>query len=313
MSDAFQRCPRCGNENRLDSYVCAFCGKRLRIERIENIAFFKRIEDEAWTKPLPWYMKIAYLFVRPNYAMWDINHRRKDAPGFLILLFNAILYGLMGLAFFSHFQITSISGYPISPLSVWLFSYNLSIFLAFFAFGLVFHFIYFAILVWLFSKGANYAVDFSERLEARFGADAEDKYSQKEISPFSIYKGGTLLQKQKSNKFKMMMCAFTPFLLINTIKILIILVAFPTVQVDASYESFNLEMYNNMFDSPTWAILDVIDALTIAIWVPILMTLAIRELSNSSTYRVLISSLIIGTIVAIFFYFMRPTLFGSLL
>ncbi|MCK4779242.1 MAG: hypothetical protein KAT57_03600, partial [Candidatus Lokiarchaeota archaeon] len=61
---------------------------------------------------------------------------------------------------------------------------------------------------------------------------------------------------------------------------------------------------------PTWAILDIIDAITIAAWVPILMTLAIRELSNSSTTRVLIPTIIIGVIVAILFYFLRPTLFG---
>ncbi|TFF93004.1 MAG: zinc ribbon domain-containing protein [Promethearchaeota archaeon] len=309
MSDALQRCPRCGNENPADSYQCSFCGKRLRFERIENIGIFKRIESEAWTNPLPWYLKIAYLFIRPNYAFWDINHKRKDAPGFLILLFNSLLWGLMGLAFFSHFQITSISGQAISPLSVWLISYQLSVFIAFFIFGFVFQFVYFAILIWLFSKAANYAVGFSERLESRFGED--EKFERKEMSPFSIYKGGTILQKQQSHKFKMMLCAFAPFLLINGIKILIILIAFPSTTMDASLESFNLDIYNNLFNSPVWAVLDLLDALTIAIWIPILISIAIRELGNSSTYRVLISSIIVGVLVAIFFYFMRPTLFGA--
>ena len=93
-------------------------------------------------------------------------------------------------------------------------------------------------------------------------------------------------------------------------KILIILIAFPTVDVDISSSDFDDSVFNAMFRSPVWAVLDVIDALTIAIWVPILMTLAIRELGNTSTTRVLISSLAIGITVSIFFYFLRPTLFG---
>ena len=130
------------------------------------------------------------------------------------------------------------------------------------------------------------------------------------MSPFSIYKSGTLLQKQAAYKYKMLMCAFAPFLLVNTIKILIILIAFPTVDVDISSSDFDESVFNAMFRSPVWAVLDVIDAITIAIWVPILMTLAIRELGNTSTTRVLISSLAIGITVSIIFYFLRPTLFG---
>ena len=63
-------------------------------------------------------------------------------------------------------------------------------------------------------------------------------------------------------------------------------------------------------DVVSTAIQYAIDALTIAIWVPILMTLSIRELSNSSTTRVLIPTLIIGVLVAIVYYFLRPTLLG---
>ncbi|MFX1503968.1 MAG: hypothetical protein ACFFDH_23600, partial [Promethearchaeota archaeon] len=63
-------------------------------------------------------------------------------------------------------------------------------------------------------------------------------------------------------------------------------------------------------NASTWTTLDIIDALVIATWVPILITLAIRELSNSSTTRVLIATIVIGVIVAILFYFLRPTIFG---
>ena len=295
---ALLRCPRCGNENPADSFVCSFCGNRLKIESIENFFLFRRIEKE-WIAPLQWYMKIYYLFRDPPRAFHDINHKRSAAPGYLILLLNSLLWGLMGLAFISHFRFEPI-------LTGFIFA--LSFFIVFFIFGLIFNFIFYTILTWLFIKGANYSVGFSERLETRFGGEKEvkEKYKKSEMSPFSIYKGGTLLQKQEAHKYKMLFCAYAPLLLINAIKILIILVAFPTVKIDTK-EDVSL---TRIFKSPIWAVLDIMDALTIAIWVPILMTLAIRDLSNSSTLRVLISSLAIGGFIAVIFYFLRPTLFG---
>ncbi len=305
MSIAIQRCPRCGDENRADSFACSFCGVRLKIEKIETISFFRRYEAE-WTNPYPWYMKIYYLFIQPNRGFWDINHKRSKAPGWLILLFCSLLYGLMGLALFSHFNFVTLD-----PFSLPKAFFTLGFFGAFFIFGFVFQLIYFSVLIWLVTKGANYAVGFTERLEDRFGAIGEvrERYKEEEISPFSIYKGGTMLHLEGSYKFRMMLCAFTPFLLINAIKILIVLVAFPTVDVP-DISIFNEVIFNQMFRSKSWAALDVIDALTIAIWVPIMMTLAIRELSNSSTYRVLIPTLIIGILVAVIFYFLRPTIIG---
>lgn len=294
------RCPRCGNDNRMDSYVCAFCGKRLKIERIENFSIFKRIEED-FTSPARWYVTILWLFTKPNRAFWSINHKRKNAPGKKILLFNALLYGLMGLAFFSHINITSIP-----PLTFGRFFIDLAAFIAFFAFGFLYYFIFAFILIWIFSRGANIAVDFSERLEARFGdkEDEAEKYSEAEMSVFSIYKGGTLHQQQAS-KFNMMLTAFAPYLLINAIEILIILIGFPTIDIP-DIPSF-VTLSAPLFASPVWTVLHLIEALTIAIWIPILISLSIRELSNSSTFRVLLSSLIIGIIVAVIFYFLRPT------
>ncbi|MBA7650099.1 hypothetical protein ES703_57900 [subsurface metagenome] len=302
---SFHRCPRCGNENTADSFVCNFCGFRLKVEKLERFSIFKRLEEE-WVAPAPWYIKIFWLLFRPNRAFHDINHKRSNAPGWLILLFSSLLYGLMGLAFFSHFNFAGIDTYSLTRLV-----FNLSFFATFFIFGFVTQLILFAILIWLFTKGANVAVGFTQRLETRFGGlkETQEKYKEAEISPFSIYKGGTMLQLEGSYKFKMMLCAFTPFLLINAIKILIVLVGFPNVNTSTSLP-FNDTIFNQMFASGTWAVLDVIDALTIAIWVPILMTLSIRELSNSSTIRVLIPTVIIGVLVAILYYFLRPTLLG---
>jgi hypothetical protein len=290
-----QRCPRCGNENRSDSFVCAFCGKRLRFEKIENFTFFKRIETD-WISPAPIYLKILWLLIKPNKAFWDINHKRSKSPGYIIALFNSLLYGLLGLAIMSHFVLPD-------PFSSFLF--NLSSFATFFILGVVFYFIFSRVLIWFFIKGANYAVGFSERLELRFGKEADrETYKQAEMSPFSIYRSGTLQQEQ-AFKYKMLYCAFVPFLVANLLEILIIMIGF-----ESRTFSGDPNIFSQMFNSPTWAIVFAIDALIIAIWVPILITLAIRELSNSSTLRVLMSSLIIGALVAIFIYFLRPVFLG---
>jgi hypothetical protein len=298
---AANRCPRCGNDNSIDSYVCAFCGKRLRIERIEKYSIFKRIEED-FTSPARWYVIILWLFTKPNRAFWNINHKRKNAPGYRIMLFNALLYGLMGLAYFSHINILTIP-----PLSIDRFLVNLAAFLAFFAFGFVFYLILGLFLIWIFSRGANIAVDFSERLEVRFGKEGgeKDKYTEAEMSPFSIYKGGTLHQQQ-AKKYKMMLCAFAPLLLINTVMFLIILIGIPNITIP-DLASFEPPLSDPYFASPVWMVLHSIEALTIGIWVPILISLSIRELSNSSTFRVFISSLAIGIIIAVIFYFLRPT------
>ncbi|MFX0075364.1 MAG: hypothetical protein ACFE96_07980, partial [Candidatus Hermodarchaeota archaeon] len=290
------RCPRCGNDNRIDSFVCAFCGKRLRIERIENYSIFKRIEED-FTSPARWYVIILWLFIKPNRAFWNINHKRKKAPALKILLFNAVLIGLMYLVLLSHINILSIPS-----LSVGRAFLDFGIFITFFGFGFLGYLVAGVVLIWIFSRGANIAVDFSERLESRFGKDAEEKekYSEAEMSPFSIYKGGTLHQQQ-ANKYKMMFCAFAPFLLITTIEILIILIGFPNITIPN--ETFlGTALTDPFFRSPVWVVLYFIEALTLGIWVPILIALSIRELSNSSTFRVLVSSLAIGIIIAILWY-----------
>jgi len=309
MSTATARCPRCGNDNRSDSFACTFCGKRLRVEQIEKIPLFKRIEEE-WTNPYPWYMKFYYLLTNPARAFWDINHLRKKSPGNLILLFNSLLYGLMGLGFILHFEILSING-ESPPPALWLLVYNFSFFLAFFLFGLIYQFLFYTFLIWLYTKGANYSVGFTERIEARFGTKPSEgtKYKERELSPFSIYKGGTLLQKQESYKSKMMMCAFFPYLIINFVKFLIVLIGFPTTSLGIS-GPLDPSIFSFMIDSEIWISLYLLDGLTLAIWVPILITLAIRELSNSSTFRVLIPSYIISILVAVFFFFLRPVFLG---
>ncbi|TXT64952.1 MAG: conserved membrane protein of unknown function [Promethearchaeota archaeon] len=309
MSTAIQRCPRCGNENRSDSFACTFCGKRLRIEQVEKVPIFKRIEEE-WTNPYPWYMKFFYLLINPARAFWDINHLRKSAPGYIILLMNSLMYALIGWAFTIHFQFISIGGVS-PPFALWVFVYDFSFFLGFFLFGLMLQFLFYKFLIWLYTLGANYSVGFTERIESRFGTSPSEgtKYKDRDLSPFSIYKGGTLLQKQEAYKSKVMFCAFFPFLIANFINFLVVLIGFPNISLSVS-GLLDPSIFSAMIESDIWVALYTVDGLVLAIWVPILITVAIRELSNSSTWRVLIPSFGISILIAVFFYFLRPVFFS---
>ena len=300
ISTAMQRCPRCGNENRGTNFACTFCGKRLRIESVEKLFIFRRIEEE-WAAPYSFFRKIYYLFVNSPRAFWDINHARKKSPGTKIFFLITLIYGFMGFALFSHFKIDVPNLHPLvnQLLPPWIG------FVSFFLFGLIYHYLFFRILIWLFTKGANYAVGYSERLESRFGKDKEDaeKYSEAHMSPFSIYKGG-VLQQQQAHKKKMMFCAFTPFMLIYLIEMIIIFIAFPgnILMNEAGFEF----LFGDADNKTVWAVLYALEALVIMLWLPTLMAIAIRELSNSSTFRLLIPSYIIGIAVAVLFYFFRP-------
>ena len=61
MAESFIRCPRCGNENRAEIFSCSFCGKRLRIEKIESLQYFKkifqRILNSLENKECNWHQK----------------------------------------------------------------------------------------------------------------------------------------------------------------------------------------------------------------------------------------------------------------
>lgn len=297
-----QRCPRCGNSPPKDSHVCTFCGKRLKTERIENFFIFQRYEEE-WDAPLGFFTRLYLLIVNPSKAFWDINHKRDSSPGWIILLLNALIYGLFGLAIFSHFQIPFI-----------LFGYEMVAFLVFFMFGFVYYLILYRFLYYLFKTGANYSIGFGDRMKERFGSKAEEAEKeiakQADVSVFSIYKSGVLLQKQAAHKFKMLLCAFTPFLITGLIKVLIVLVVLPTSPIGIPQSGIPEAFFDTVFQSQSWMILDIIDSIVLIGWIPITMTIGIRELANSSTFRVYISSLIIGTISSIILFLLKPAFFG---
>ena len=102
------RCPHCGNDNPPEEYVCTFCGTRLQMEPIEKFKVFRRVE-EKWseTKEEKRIFKQLIMIIRnPSRAFWMITKNPKKGGVWVIILLNAVLFGLMASAIVWRTQIS---------------------------------------------------------------------------------------------------------------------------------------------------------------------------------------------------------------
>src|SRR4030042_2607182 len=90
------RCNRCGNENPPEPFVCAFCGAKLKIEKIERIKFFERPEKK-WKRPQRVLTRYVQVFIKPSELFWDLRYDEKRRGAIYILLMNGALVGLIGM------------------------------------------------------------------------------------------------------------------------------------------------------------------------------------------------------------------------
>jgi hypothetical protein len=111
----------------------------------------------------------------------------------------------------------------------------------------------------------------------------------------------------------MLLSAFTPFIITGLIKVLIILNTLPYAQINLDVD-FTLEqtIFDTIFQAQSWIFLDILDAFLLIAWIPITMTIGIRELANSSTVRVYLSSILIGIVCSIVLFLLKPTILGLL-
>ena len=63
-----------------------------------------------------------------------------------------------------------------------------------------------------------------------------------------------------------------------------------------------------MFSSAVWTIIYLLDALTIFIWIPTLVSLALREIGNTNTTKLLIGNIIMGFILSFLLFLLRPAI-----
>ena len=240
----------------------------------------------------------------PSRAFWDITHYKEGSIGsFKIYLLSALLFGLFGLASFSHIQ--------MEWLNLWaVFFHGLAIFMMFFLFGFIFFTLFYFISIKFFSFGANQSINLSKQLELRYGTrkkeEGDDKtQSQKAAAGIYISDVPEYLTR-KSKKTAIMLYAFAPMLLALGLSAIIAWIALPQVPATGplSITPANLEIF---FSSPVWGIIDWVYVIFMIGWVPILMAIALRDIANSSTVRVYISSVIVSVILCWLFYFLRPT------
>jgi len=310
------RCPSCGNDVSKFDYVCIYCDAVLRREPIEKIPIFRRV-DEEWSNPMPRWQRFLFVIINPSRAFWDIIHSRKKIGGNLIYLFTALSFGLIGAASFVHIQLPPFS---IDPLlnSLIQFLHTFSVFFQFFLFGLIYYLIFYAIANKFYKSGANFSINLKTRLKIRYGEgkkkelaaeEEEAKEGEKKLRAQIEAEGkyvGVLpeyLTAQKSKKATIMRLAYMPIVIGLLISALVVLIGLPTVPGSNMRSAVQI-----LSNSPVWGIIDWIQVIILIGWVPITMSIALRDIANASTQRVYISCLLISLLLGLFVYFLRPTL-----
>jgi hypothetical protein len=295
-----------------EDFVCIYCSARLKEERIEKIKIFRRIE-ENWTNPeSKGWKRLLLVFTNPSRAFWDITHYREKIGSFKIIPIIALLFGLLGVVSVSHFDF-SVSSLVPPALSVFLF--YLSTFLMFFLFGLIYYTIFILFSSLLFSFGANQSINLSKQMKLRYGGRKKDKEGEEGEKTKTMIEaeGGYTAElpeylTTESKKTAITLYAFAPLLVSLIISVLIAWIALPSVPVDF-YMVLNPGILDGFVNSAVWGIIDWIQIIILIGWVPILMSIALRDIANASTTRVYISSLIVAVLISLVVYFSRSTLF----
>ena len=308
------RCPRCGNDAHAEEYICSFCGVRLRIEPIEQIPIFRR-QEEKWVKRMSTTKRLINIIKAPSRAFWDIKNDTDSTGPLLIILGNGFLMGLWALAItaFTTFPSGimtsfSIGDYPITLSNSWM--YPLAMFLLFFLFGIVYYLLSFFLWNLLFSIGANISVNLSNTIKFRYSKQEKEEMEE---TAEKIVKGKEVkdtLEPKKPAKRKIMFYAYAPTLVTNTLCTLVILfglIGKQVIFVSNNYESV-FALLEPIFDSPVWKVIDIIQIITLVGWIPITLSIALRDLGNTSTLRLYIACVIVAILTAYMMYFVRPSL-----
>ena len=309
------RCPHCGNDNHPEEFVCTFCGTRLRLEPIENIKLFRRIE-EKWTdtKAEPKTLKRIFMVLKnPSRAFWMISRTPNKSGFWLILILNAVLFGLLSSAILWHTNIARWSGVNISFTTFyWRWLMDFQVWLSFFVFGIIYYLVLFLTWIYIYKIGANFAIGLNEIMKKR---QTEEKSKDVEMKS-DIGGSYTSLVKKKNLKLTYILgYALAPTLVVNAIAFVLVALFLPIINISDTriYDSSGAfsdlaTLYASLFNSPVWAIIDFLYIVMMIGWLPITISIAIRDVAKTETIRVLISSLIVSILLAYVFFFLRPTL-----
>jgi hypothetical protein len=309
------RCPHCGNDNHPEEFICTFCGTRLRFEPLEKIKIFRRIE-EKWTdtKAETKTLKKIYLVLKnPSRAFWMISKNPTKSGFWLIVLFNAMLFGLLSSAILWHTTIGRWSNIQITFTTFyWRWIMDFQVWLGFFIFGFIYYMIMFFAWIYIYTIGANFAIGLNEIMKKR---QTEEKTKDTEMKSDIGGKYPSLVKKKKLGMTYILGYALAPTLVVNALAFILVAIFLPIVNIPDtriynSSEAFDdlATLYAALFNSPVWAIIDFLNIVMIIGWLPITISIAIRDVAKTETLRVFIASIIVSILLAYVFFFLRPTL-----
>ena len=301
------RCPSCGNDVNKDDFVCIYCTARLKTESIESVKIFERVTDEKWTNPMTGWKRLSMVLTNPSRAFWDITHYREKVKSFKVIWLIAAAFGFLGMAMYSHIYI------PMYALSTLV--HYLAVFLEFFLFGLIFYSVFIFITTKIYAKGANYSIGLSDQLKMRYGEgkkkkkeEEEDIRDIKKTRAMQQAEGGYLeelpddLTGTKSKKGAIMRFAFAPLFIAILIAALIIWIVLPRNLPFSSTPTSEIET----FFKSAMGILFWVETIILIGWIPITMSIALRDIANASTLRVYISSVIVSVLICWVVFFINP-------
>ncbi|UYP45563.1 hypothetical protein NEF87_001848 [Candidatus Lokiarchaeum ossiferum] len=336
------RCPSCGHESDLDTYICDNCEYKLKEERIEAIPIFTRPNIRLY-KPDNRFKRIYKVInpIKTPIAFRDINKKKDGGGPRFITWFNGFLIGLCALAVSWHLDIQLYQGVELTPMSIsfspfaitwgykWVaFLNSFIIFLCFFIFGIIYYVIIFKLYNFAFGLAANFSVQLDGLLAIRYNVKLKksklnDMISGKSrLEKKSGIEGETSFQTSQKKDFmtklsqtgknKIMTYAYAPLIIINFISFLLIAIALPTTTLantsGVTFSSISNTM-SDIWSSKLWMVLDGLQLLGI-IWVACTMSVAQREIGNTSTTRLLIGNMIMALIIGFTTIMLRPT-FGA--
>ena len=340
------RCPSCGHESDLDTYICDNCEYHLKVERIEAIPIFTRPNIRLY-KPDNRFKRI-YKVINPlktPLAFRDINKKKDGGGPRFITWFNGFLIGLCALAVNWHLDIQTYQGVELTPMSItfspfaivfgntWVaFLNSFIIFLCFFIFGIIYYILIFKLYNFAFGLTANFSVQLDGLLAIRYNVKLKkskfnDLVSGKsrlekkagidgDITSQTPKKKDIMTKLSQTGKSKIMVYAYAPLIIINFLSFLLLAIFVPTVTIEntATANFFPADPTQNplfeIWDSRIlWMVLDGLQLLGM-LWIACTMSVAQREIGNTSTTRLLIGNLIMALIIGFTTIMLRPT-FGA--
>jgi hypothetical protein len=299
------RCPSCGNDVNKDDFVCIYCTARLKTEQIENIKIFRRVTNEKWTNPIKGWQRLLMVITNPSRAFWDITHYREKVRSFKILWLIALSFGVLGISMYSHFSVTL---YPLTAFVEYL-----VIFLEFSLFGFIVYTLFIFLITKLYVRGANYSIGLSEQLKMRYGEGKKDDDDDEEIESedktmaMQQAEGGYIdelpdyLTGTKSKKGAILRYAYAPLIIGILISALIVFIIGPRNMVISPSNPQIPPFFSSVVSILYW-----VQTIILIGWVPIPISIALRDIANASTLRVYISSVVVSVIICWLLFFINP-------